>query len=195
MSPKTRKLFYLSLVLSLVLFATLAAAQHSHDHGAPAVSSPDDQKLMNELKGKNGTQAIDIANQWRLKKLDVVSFVTPEAVHFKFKSGTEISIPLPEDQMMVSIAPYITWTHPCTTHYISKCDAELKDTPVTIKAVTTGGKTVIDGTFRSQTGFFDLWLPREQEINLFVSARGKKATGKITTYKDSNTCNSKLKLE
>ncbi len=182
-------------ILLLLLFAAILLLQHVPVCHGSSLDGDRDEALISELQGKNGKAAVDLANRWRLKRLDVVSFVTPEAIHFKFKNGKEISIPLPEDQMMVSIAPYIDTTHPCSTHYISKCDAELKNVPVKVKAVTAGGKELINKTFKSPTGFIDLWLPREQEINLFVSAKGKKAKGKITTYKDSNTCNSTLKLE
>jgi hypothetical protein len=182
-------------MLLLVTVSGPAFAQHNHDHGtAPAVSSQD-QQFIDELKGKNGKQAMSLANQWRLKNIDVVSFVTPDAVHFKFKNGQEVIVPLPDDQMIVSIAPYIQNTHRCSTHYISKCDAELKNVAVKVKAVTSGGKVLINQTFKSATGFIDLWLPRDQEINLTVSAMGKKAQGKILTYRDSKTCDTTLKLE
>jgi hypothetical protein len=185
-----------SVLLLLVMVSGVAIAQHTHDHGgAPAVSGQD-QQLMDELKGKNGKQAMALANAWRQKNLDVTTFVTPDAVQFKFKDGKSVSVPLPDDQMVVSIAPYIHNTHPCSTHYMSKCDGELKNTPVKVKAVTAGGKVLINKTIITPpTGFFDLWLPRDQEIDLSVSAMGKKAKGKILTYRNSKTCDTTLKLE
>jgi hypothetical protein len=79
---------------------------------------------------------------------------------------------------------------------MSKCDGELKNTPVKIYAVTAGGKVLINKTITTPPyGFIDLWLPRDREINLFVSAMGKKATGKIYTYRNSKTCDTTLKLE
>jgi len=155
-----------------------------------------DQQLVDELKGVNGMQAMKLANKWRQKNLDVMSFVTPDAVNFKFKNGKTISVPLPDDQMVVSIAPYIKKTHECATHYMSKCDAELKNLPLKVKAVTARGKTLINKTLTTpSTGFFDLWLPRDQEIVVSVSALEKKATGKIYTYRNSKTCDTTLKLE
>ena len=195
MKSSVQKIIAGSVMLLLVMHSGIALAQHSHDHGsAPAVSGQD-QQFIDELKGKNGKQAMSLANQWRLKNIDVVSFVTPDAVHFIFKDGTKINIPLPDDQMIVSIAPYIQNTHRCSTHYISKCDAELKNVAVKVKAVTAEGKVLINRTFKSATGFVDLWLPRDQEIDVTVSAKGKKAKGKILTYRDSKTCDTTLKLE
>jgi hypothetical protein len=183
-------------VLFLVMVSGAAYAQHNHDHGsAPAVSSQD-QQLRDELKGKNGKQAMSLANAWRQKNYDVTTFVTPDAVQFKFKDGESVSVPLPDDQMVVSIAPYIHNTHGCSTHYMSKCDGELKNTAVKVKAVTAGGKVLINKTIKTPpTGFFDLWLPRDQEIKISVSAMGKTAKGTISTYRNSKTCDTTLKLE
>ncbi|PKN16992.1 MAG: hypothetical protein CVU71_18110 [Deltaproteobacteria bacterium HGW-Deltaproteobacteria-6] len=184
------------LTISMTLMSGLVFAQHNHDYGTTSPVSGQDQKLLDELKGIDGKQAMELANKWRQRNPDITSFVTPDAVNFKFKDGKTISVPLPDDQMVVSIAPYINTTHKCATHYMSKCDAELKNVPLKVLAITAEGKTVIDKTFKTpSTGFFDLWLPRDQEIIISVSARGKKATGKIYTYRNSKTCDTTLKLE
>jgi hypothetical protein len=183
-------------MLLLVMYSGIAFAQQSHDHGSAPAFSGQDQQLREELKGKDGKQAMALANTWRQKNFDVTTFVTPDAVQFKFKDGESVSVPLPDDQMVVSIAPYIQNTHGCSTHYMSKCDGELKNTAVKVKAVTAGGKVLINKTIKTPpTGFFDLWLPRDQEINISVSAMGKKAEGKISTYRNSKTCDTTLKLE
>ncbi len=178
------------------MYSGISFAQHSHDEHSASAVSMQDQELVNELKGKSAKQAMEIAYQWKQMNIDVVSYVTPDVVHFKFKDGAVVEVPLPDDQMVVSIAPYINSTHPCSTHYMSKCDGELKNTPVKIYAVTAGGKVLINKTITTPPyGFIDLWLPRDREINLFVSAMGKKATGKIYTYRNSKTCDTTLKLE
>lgn len=183
-------------IASLILVSGVAFAQHNHDHGAAPASNVQELQLMNELQGKNGRQAMELANSWRKKNIDVVTFVTPVAVHFQFKNGKTVSVPLPDDEMVVSIAPYIHKTHECSTHYMSKCDGELKNTWVKVKAVAATGKILIDKKIKiPPTGFFDLWLPRNQKIDISVSAAGKKAKGKILTFRDSKTCDTTLKLE
>jgi|GEM_PF-72410 len=197
MSNQRKKMrWIIVLAISMTLVSGLAVAQHNHDRGKVSAAGGQDQKLSAELNGLDGKQAMELANKWRQKNLDVTSFVTPDAVNFKFKDGKTIGVPLPDDQMVVSIAPYINTTHKCATHYMSKCDAELKNVPVKVLAVTAGGKTLIDKTIITpSTGFFDLWLPRDQEIIISVNAQGKKATGKIYTYRNSKTCDTTLKLE
>jgi len=196
MSVSIKKSMAGSVLFFLVLYSGIAFAQHSHEHSTVPTGGSQDQQLMDELKGINGKQAMELANKWRQKNLDIMSFVTPDAVNFKFKDGKTISVPLPADQMVVSVAPYISYTHECATHYMSKCDGELKKVPIKVRAVTAGGKTLINKTLKTpSTGFFDLWLPRDQEITISVNALGKKATGKIYTYRNSKTCDTTLKLK
>jgi len=185
------KIIVLSLILSVLSFSIAYSSEN------PTFINKNNYKQLKEkLKGIDGKTAVAIANKWHRDKIDVVTFVTPDKVNFKFKDGETISIPLPDDVMMVSIAPYINKTHTCATHYISSCDAELKNTNIKILAVTAGGKTLINKTLKTApTGFLDLWLPRNQDIKITVSAKGKSATGRIFTNRDSKTCETTLKLE
>ncbi|PKN18115.1 MAG: hypothetical protein CVU71_11390 [Deltaproteobacteria bacterium HGW-Deltaproteobacteria-6] len=181
--------------LSIMLTALSVFNVYAVENTAPTKNSSDEQ-LKEKLTGIDGKTAVAIANKWHSDKMDAVTFVTPEKVNFKFKDGQVISIPLPNDSMMVSIAPYIDKTHTCATHYISSCDAELKNTSIKVVAVTGSGKTLISKTMKTApTGFLDLWLPRNQAIDIKVSAKGKTATGKIFTNRDSKTCETTLKLE
>ena len=181
----------LSLILSFLSLSLVYAGEKP-----TLVKKVNDEQLKEKLKGIDGKTAVAIANKWHRDKIDLVTFVTPDRVHFKFKDGQIITIPLPDDIMMVSIAPYINKTHTCATHYISSCDAELKSTNIKVLAVTADGNTLINKTMKTApTGFLDLWLPRNQVIDITVSAKGKRATGKIFTNRDSKTCETTLKLE
>lgn len=184
-------------IISLSLMLTVTSLFIAYAAGNPTpINKSNNEQLKDKLTGIDGKKAVAIANKWHMDKIDVVTFVTPEKVTFKFKDGQMISVPLPDDVMMVSIAPYINKTHECSTHYMSSCDAEMKSTKVKIVAVTAGGKTLINKTMKTApTGFLDLWLPRNQAINITVSAKGKRATGKIFTNRDSKTCETTLKLE
>jgi len=182
-------------ILVLILSALSLSSVYSSENQT-SINSGNNKQLRDELKGVDGKKAMEIANKWRMKKIDIVTFVTPDTVNFKFKDGETISIPLPDDVMIVSIAPYINKTHECATHYMSSCDAELKNEDMKITAFTAGGKILINKTMKTgPTGFLDLWLPRNQVIDIAVSAKGKNATGKIYTYRNSKTCDTTLKLE
>ena len=141
-------------------------------------------------------EAMALANAWGRAGMNVQSFVTPQAVQFKFDGGRMASVALPNDRMVVAVAPYINRTHPCKTHFMSGCQGELVGVPVEVTARTTDGKTVFKGTVRTlENGFFELWLPRELNLILTVEAQGKKATGPISTLTTSDTCVTTLKLQ
>jgi hypothetical protein len=65
-----------------------------------------------KLKNVDAVQAIAIANDWNYSKKEITSYVTPREVVFKSADDKIIKkIPLPEDKMMVAVAPYINRTH------------------------------------------------------------------------------------
>ncbi len=145
------------------------------------------------LAGIDAYAAVELANAW--KGSDVTSFATSQAVHFTFPDGTEVTIPMPEDEMFVSVAPYLRQTHPCTTHYMSGCQGELADVAMEVRATLADGTVVLDETVRTgRNGFLDLWLPREEAIMLSVAVDGYGAEGFLTTFADSATCITTVQL-
>ena len=145
------------------------------------------------IEGLSARDALRVANEW--KGLDVVSFATPQAIHFVFPNRREIAIPMPADQMMVSVAPYVNRTHPCATHYMSGCQGELVGVPVHVVATTAAGEVLMDQTMTTPAnGFLDLWLPRNQTVSLRLSVGDYTTTGEITTFDDSWTCITTLRL-
>jgi len=71
----------------------------------------DSKQLIASLEGIDAYEALKIANEWREKNYNVTSSVDAEAVRFIFPDKKRISIPLPEDLMVVAIAPYVSRTH------------------------------------------------------------------------------------
>src|SRR5664280_1154051 len=103
------------IALSFILPVLSLSVAYSNENPT-SINKSNDKQLKEKLKGIDGKTAMAIANKWHMDKIDVVTFVTPEKVNFKFKDGETISILLPDDTMMVSIAPYINKTHTCATH-------------------------------------------------------------------------------
>ena len=74
-------------------------------------------------------------------------------------------------------------------HYMSSCQGELADKQFDVKAIDQDGTVLIDETMTTlQNGFFELWLPRNREIDLTIRGFDRTATGKIYTYYTSKTC-------
>ena len=59
----------------------------------------------------DAVEAMAIANDWKWSRKDVKSSVTAREVIFKFSDGKVEKIPLPEEKMLVAVAPYIRRTH------------------------------------------------------------------------------------
>ena len=73
--------------------------------------SMSESALIDQLDGLNAHQALALANQWYWEKQPVKTHVTPKEVVFQSKSGKVKKIPLPADEMMVAVAPFIDKTH------------------------------------------------------------------------------------
>ena len=63
------------------------------------------------LKNVDAIQAMEIANQWKWSKEKIKSHVTTREVVFEFPKGRIKKIPLPEEKMLVAVAPYVNRTH------------------------------------------------------------------------------------
>jgi len=145
------------------------------------------------LAGVDAYVAMDLANAW--KGQPVTSYVTPQAVHFAFPDGRQVEIALPDDVMLVSVAPFLVHTHPCLTHYMSGCQGEQVDAPFHVRAVLGDGTVVIDEVRPTMAnGFVDLWLPRGHAIELTFELDGFRTVGVVTTHDDSPTCITTLQL-
>lgn len=170
--------------LTLLALVALTLAPLAVAAGAP---SPAD------LDGLDARAAVELANTW--KGNGVTSFVTTEAVHFTFPDGAQVVVPLPAHEALVSVAPYLTHTHPCATHYMSSCQGELVGAPVHVLAIAGDGTVLIDETMTTPAnGFLDLWLPSDLAIELQLTLGDHRAVGRITTLAGSDTCVTTMRL-
>lgn len=92
-------------ILGFFLFLGLGLLAPAHPAGA------DETPAEAELKNIDAFQALAIGNRWRWTHKEVKSHVTSREVIFKFPDGKMKKIPLPEDKMVVAVAPYINRTH------------------------------------------------------------------------------------
>ena len=63
------------------------------------------------LKNVDAVQAMAIANEWKWLKKEIKSHVTAREIVFELPEKQVKKIPLPEEKMLVAIAPYINRTH------------------------------------------------------------------------------------
>jgi len=93
------------LLLSLIIFLWIGCL-------LPAYALQGDEKSAEDtLNNVDAIQAMAVANQWKWTKKEVKSYVTPRGVMFIFPDRKVKGIPLPENKMIVAVAPYIRRTH------------------------------------------------------------------------------------
>lgn len=178
--------------LTAALVASLFVAACTSDTTEPRDSS-DDYAAISKLDSKD---AIARANEWRVTKPDVMTFVTPQELDVKFPDGREVKLPLPASEMFIAIAPYVDKTHVCATHYISKCDGEMKLTTFRVTAKDESGAVAFERDVTSlDNGFFELWLPRGKTFNMHIAQGARAADVSIATASDSPTCISTAQLK
>ena len=103
---------------------------------------------------------------------------------------------IPKDKFYLSVAPYINQTHPCANHSLTGCQGEFINKKVKVKISDKNSKVIIDKEVTTyKNGFFGLWLPKNIEGTITVNYEGKSASTTITTYNNSETCLTTLKLQ
>ena len=119
--------------------------------------------------------------------------MTPEAFFFEFPDGRKAQVAL-GDRFLVAVAPYRQRTHPCQVHYFSSCTGELQE-EVFLVRVLEGEKEVLKTQVKTgKDGFFELWLPRNRRYTLEVRQGDWVAQGALTTFAQSPTCLTELRL-
>jgi hypothetical protein len=93
----------LSISLSLLLGLSLLFAASG--------CQPDKNSPEAILKNVDAIQAMAIANEWNWSKKEIKSYVTTREVVFELSKSKVKKIPLPEEKMLVAVAPYINRTH------------------------------------------------------------------------------------
>lgn len=103
--------------------------------------------------------------------------------------GSIATLPMPDEQFYLSVAPYEDQTHDCLFHSLTTCLGEMAGEPVDITVTDETGRTVVDETRTAyDNGFVGLWLPRDLTGTLTVEHDGKSSTVPIATGDDDLTC-------
>ena len=97
-----------SVFLSFVLFIFLLGIGRITPLYGLQVDEKSTEAILNNV---SAVEALAIANQWKWSKKDIKSYVTTREVILTFPNGRVKKIPLPEEKMIVAIAPYINQTH------------------------------------------------------------------------------------
>ena len=104
--------------------------------------------------------------------------------------GEELSLPIPDDEFHLSIAPYLAETHECFYHSLTTCVGELggEDFHVTITDDATGDTLLDRDVTTYENGFFDVWLPAGLDITVLIDDGEHTVQLPLGTRDDDPTC-------
>jgi hypothetical protein len=108
----------------------------------------------------------------------------------------EVSVPIPEGQFHLSVAPYLEETHECFYHSLTTCAGELagEQMHVTITDDASGEVLVDEDVTTFENGYFDFWLPADRDITLRIDDGERSAEVPLGTRADDPTCVTTVQL-
>ncbi|WP_245851204.1 CueP family metal-binding protein [Brachybacterium vulturis] len=188
-----RRALFGGLVLS-----TLAVAGCGADREPAAPAAPAQDLLSaHGLAGRTSREIIDLLEALPLEErpTDLLASVMPDRVDLSDAAGREASIPLPEGEAYVSVAPFVDATHECFFHSLTTCLGELQQQSLEVHLTTTDGEVLLDQSLTTApNGFLGLWLPRDQQFTLTLTHDGASASTPLATDSEAPTCLTTMQL-
>jgi hypothetical protein len=128
------------------------------------------------------------------RPLDVQASVRAHEVIFTGASG-EVSMPIPGEEMYVSIAPYVEQTHECYYHALGGCQGEMTGEDVHVTITADDGTVLVDEDVTTYAnGFVGFWLPRDVTGTVAVTAGDLTGETPFDTTDEGPTCITTLQL-
>ncbi|MBB3661628.1 MULTISPECIES: CueP family metal-binding protein [Prauserella salsuginis group] len=151
-----------------------------------------------ELAGLDTPEVIERLDRMHVddRPSDLLASVQPDALVLSDERQREVELPMPDDEVYVSVAPYRTQTHDCHFHSLTTCEGELGNAPVRVVLTGPGGDVLVDENRETfDNGFVGLWVPRDIEAKLTIEHEGRTGTARIATRSgDDPTCITDLRL-
>lgn len=197
-------------VLSMALAAALAgglalagcAAPETDPSPSPSASTPptsassflSDHDLEN-LEAREVVEQLDTMSVAD-RPANLMASVRPDVLLLSDDQENEATLPMPDDEVYVSVAPYRSETHECYFHSLTTCRGELANTDVRVVLTDADGSVVLDEERTTyDNGFVGFWLPRGFEGELTISAGSHSGVAAISTKNaDDPTCITTMQL-
>ncbi|WP_435300396.1 CueP family metal-binding protein [Timonella sp. A28] len=207
--PKNRRRVASIVALACVGVLTLTACSTDTDsskdattvQSSQASSDAKAQEILaaHDLSGKSAKEVIAALDAQAVadRPSDLRASIRPTGLLLIDQDNGEATLPMPDDEFYLSIAPYVSQTHECHFHSLTTCRGELGNKDITLTIVDDAtGKTLVEQTTQTfDNGFVGVWLPRDIDATVTVESEGKSATTQISTHGDEDaTCLTTMKL-
>lgn len=150
----------------------------------------------NELENTNTTDIKKLVQDYTVGNVEAASAsITSSELIVTDENQKVVTYDLPEDEFFVSIAPFISETHPCDIHSLTGCQGELVEEEFNVHIEDSEGNVILDEKKKTEAnGFIDLWLPRDDKFDVIITQGDKETTSEISTFDGDNTCITTMKL-
>ena len=146
------------------------------------------------LLGLSATDMVESLEAQTINRDEMVASISATQLTISTED-TVLTYPIPDDLFYLSLAPYITKTHPCGTHNLVTCRGELKNQSFDVLIIDQEGNEWVNDTLSSHdNGFIGVWLPRGIQVVITVTYGQWSVTKSIETFDNSNTCLADLLL-
>ncbi|MDH5134305.1 MULTISPECIES: CueP family metal-binding protein [unclassified Microbacterium] len=201
-APHRRKLIVAAAaMLAAALVLTGCATAPSHEPASPSTNSRavDTGFLADhDLDGLDAAQVIERLDTMPVadRPTDLIASVQPDALVLTDDQKRETRLPMPEDEVYISVAPYREQTHDCYFHSLTTCLGELANTAVQVTLTGEDGDVLLDEVRQTyDNGFVGIWVPRGIKATLTIEHEGRTGTVTISTMnEDDATCITTLQL-
>ncbi len=151
------------------------------------------------LDGLDVRELVDLLDRTPLAERSeaFTSSITAEALILSDQHEHTFEIPMPDDLIYISVAPYATQTHECYNHSPTGCIGELQNAEITVSVTDSVTEdTIVDEALQTyDNGFAGLWLPRNLEGTLTIAHNGLIASEAISTAgPTAKTCITTMQL-
>lgn len=186
----------LAAALVLTGCATTSPEPESTSIGSRAVDT--EFLTDHDLDGLDATQVIERLDTMPVvdRPVGLIASVQPDALVLTDDQDRETRLPMPEEEVYISVAPYREQTHDCYFHSLTTCLGELDNTEVHVTLTGEDGDVLVDEVQQTyDNGFVGVWVPRGIEATLTIKHEGQTGTAIISTMnEDDPTCITTLHL-
>ena len=201
-TPRRRKMIVAAAAtLAAALVLTGCTTASSPEPAPPSTSSqPVDNEFLadHDLDGLDAAQVIERLDTMPVadRPTDLIASVQPDALVLTDDQKRETRLPMPEDEVYISVAPYREQTHDCYFHSLTTCLGELANTAVQVTLTGEDGDVLLDEVRQTyDNGFVGIWVPRGIKATLTIEHEGRTGTVTISTMnEDDATCITTLQL-
>lgn len=197
---RRRSLVALTAALLVSGLALVGCTAPSQNPSSAAGDPTGEQELLGayELTDLDVGQAIERLDTMPVadRPAGLLASVQPDALVLRDSSDREVRLPMPEDEVYVSVAPFRDQTHECHFHSLTTCIGELADAEIRLTLMGADGEVLMDETRRTyDNGFTGLWIPRGIDATLTIEHEGRVGTVPLSTRStDDRTCITDLQL-